>query len=250
MRKQFDGRGISCDVIRAKNETEHFHRNFELIFMIEGHITVVIEDTEYVLHPEEMLLINTNKNHHIYVDEDALLCRVNVSYDMLAELLNEKYVSFWCTALSSDAPSYREICDTFHQIILLRMDDNRKDAFRLMEYYGRLLNLLVRNYKISSTGEKKSSEIAESDRMQEILSYINNNYQEPISLVSLADSMYVSVSTLSRIFKKITGVKFPDYVNQVRKCSSHTGYLIFSRSLDYSGGDEEMDRIARDQTED
>ncbi len=41
----------------------------------------------------------------------------------------------------------------------------------------------------------------------------------------------------------------PDRFRPVDRMVGHTGYLIFSRSLNYSGGDEEADRIAKDQVE-
>ena len=231
MSKKFDSRGFAFNVYRAKNETEHFHRHFEMLFIIEGSLTVVVEDKEFLLHPEEMLLIGSNKMHYIYVSTDALACRVNISYDMLTELLEEEFIGFWCDMITLDAPGYRELCEIFHQIILLKMNDDRKDAFRFMELFGRLINCLIRNYKISSAEDSKGSVITDNERIQEILTYINNNYQEPVSLLSLADSMFVSVSTLSRIFKKITGVKFPDYVNQVRMQYAVNDLLSTNKSI-------------------
>ena len=41
----------------------------------------------------------------------------------------------------------------------------------------------------------------------------------------------------------------PDRFRPVDRMVGHTGFLIFSRSLNYSGGDVEADRIAKDQTE-
>ena len=42
----------------------------------------------------------------------------------------------------------------------------------------------------------------------------------------------------------------PDRFRPADRMVGHTGYLIFSRSLDYSGGDDELDKIAKDQIED
>ncbi len=42
----------------------------------------------------------------------------------------------------------------------------------------------------------------------------------------------------------------PDRFRPVDRMVGHTGFLIFSRSLNYMGGDEEVDRIAKDQVED
>ena len=53
-----------------------------------------------------------------------------------------------------------------------------------------------------------------------MMQYILSNLDRDINLNELADSMFVSASTLSRIFKKHTGVYFADYVMQLRVQSS------------------------------
>ena len=46
--------------------------------------------------------------------------------------------------------------------------------------------------------------------------YIHDNYNKDISLNDVSDYVFVSSAYLSRIFKRITGVKFIDYLTEVR----------------------------------
>ena len=57
---------------------------------------------------------------------------------------------------------------------------------------------------------------AADERMQRILDEIHKRFREQISLSALADEIYVSPSTLSRMFVKETGLHFADYVRKLR----------------------------------
>ncbi len=53
-------------------------------------------------------------------------------------------------------------------------------------------------------------------RMIDVFKYIEDNYQEEISVTEMAKKYYVSSSYFSRWFKKVTGKTFKQYVNSVR----------------------------------
>ena len=231
MATKYDIKGINCEIYRAKNEPEHFHPNVELDFVIEGHIKVFIEGNDYLLEPEQMLLINSNKLHYTYVDSEALICKLTFSYEMLEDMLGEEYIAFWCNSLTKKDIAYEEIRSTIREIILINLNGDKMDAANLMERYGRLLNYFIRNYKINTADKNSAVRVKEGDRIREILDYVNNHYKEPISLANLSDQMFVSVSTLSRLFKKTTGVKFPDYVNQIRMQNAVTDLLSTNKSI-------------------
>ena len=208
--------GISCDIFRAQNETEHFHKNIELLFIINGHIHVVIEDNEFLVGKEEFLLINSDKNHYIYVDQESLVCRFHIAYEMMKDIFDEEYIAFWCNLISPKEPGYEELRGITRELIMLQMQEQEKNGFRCMEKYGRMMDLLTRYYRIETQQREDLTDYNSDDHSQEILSYINNHYHEPINLTDLADMRYVSVSTMSRIIKKATGSKFPDYINKIR----------------------------------
>lgn len=52
--------------------------------------------------------------------------------------------------------------------------------------------------------------------IEEVFEYINNHYQEPITLQSLASKFFISDSYFSRIFKQHTGKNFIEYLTVYR----------------------------------
>ena len=79
----------------------------------------------------------------------------------------------------------------------------------------RLLDCLIENYQLGQ-GQIEADENDTDARMRQMMQYIINHIHDEISLSDLANEMFVSTSTLSRIFKKSTGMYFADYVMRLR----------------------------------
>lgn len=62
------------------------------------------------------------------------------------------------------------------------------------------------------------------DYFNEILSYIDKNYNQKITLRNLADEYGVNYTYLSQLFKKTVGVSFPEYMTNIRL--QHASHLI------------------------
>ncbi|KRF04148.1 hypothetical protein ASG89_22475 [Paenibacillus sp. Soil766] len=68
---------------------------------------------------------------------------------------------------------------------------------------------------MSDSGEGETAGI-DKQKLQLIDRYIMEHLSETISLVSIANHLYLNPSYFSRYFKKMTGVNFTDYVNQYK----------------------------------
>ena len=42
---------------------QHYHQNLDMLYVLSGSVDVVIDDKEYHLKEEDMILINSNKRH-------------------------------------------------------------------------------------------------------------------------------------------------------------------------------------------
>ena len=79
-----------------------------------------------------------------------------------------------------------------------------------------------RNYIIQSsvsvwiTAQGEVQTDSDEIRMNQIINYVNENYQNHMSLSELAEELFVATSTLSRLFQKQTGMKFAEFLNHVR----------------------------------
>lgn len=80
-------------------------------------------------------------------------------------------------------------------------------------YSKRLIGLLYRY--LGSTDEKEQAHAA-SDKVKEIVSYINVNYAEKLSLDEIAEKFYSSKYYLAHSFKKQLGISIGNYIKEVR----------------------------------
>ncbi|KPG70434.1 response regulator transcription factor [Enterococcus sp. RIT-PI-f] len=79
----------------------------------------------------------------------------------------------------------------------------------------------VRDYLLHFLGNIADSMAYEklyssSDLVVNVRDYIRNHFEEPLTLSFLADLFYVNSSYLSLVFKERTGMKYVDYLNQLR----------------------------------
>lgn len=109
----------------------------------------------------------------------------------------------------------RAVRALFRELMVQFIQPRRRTECLTASLLLRLLDLLIEQYRVEIRPEdrdKLSSEL----RLQQIIQFVNRNYQSNLSLSRLAEELAVSTSTLSRFFKKQTGFYFVDYVNQVR----------------------------------
>ncbi len=81
-----------------------------------------------------------------------------------------------------------------------------------------LLELLCLLYRAGDAASHYGDDTHSESRktVMDITAYITSHYAESLTLHALAEKHYISPYYLSRIFKKTTGVSFPEYVNSVR----------------------------------
>lgn len=58
----------------------HFHPELEFIFVIEGQIRLEMQGRNDLLKKHDVVLINPDTQHAIYVQEKAIVCVVNYSW--------------------------------------------------------------------------------------------------------------------------------------------------------------------------
>ncbi len=217
MKSQNTTRYFSSVVVSARNETQHLHKEIELIYVINGSVNVFVSDNKSHLKEGDIILINSNTVHFIQTMDKSMISNIYISYEMISKMMGEEGIVFWCNSVGSNETEYETLCDLIRQIILLELNKSSERIFELHARYFQLIDYLVQNFKISTSRWLENASITnERYKIREVLEYIDNNYQHDISLNMLADKLYLSASSVSRIFKRETGIKFPDYVNQIR----------------------------------
>lgn len=210
-----DINGMRFYVHKAAAVEENIQTELILIFVLEGEMTLTYQEESYRMKQEDVILINPGLSYEISNSQNALYAVTSFSMKLMADVLRTRDMIFYCNSVVDEGHSYQDIRDIFFQLTAEYTSKAHHTDCYLDSLMLKLLDCLVENYQLN----QKSMEAYETEndsRMREIMQYILANLDQEISLNELADQMFVSASTLSRIFKKNTGVYFADYVMQLR----------------------------------
>ncbi len=211
------GNDYAFAIEKMKGTRENLCMDPEVLFVLEGDLLVQMNDHSFTLHPEDVILLSQGSGYSFRADADVIICRAVFSGSFLYQRLAGEIPVFICNSALDRSRSYQELRDVFFELTENRMHDRRQSACMEESLLLKLLHYLLLNYQ--AEGKEKlqtKSDAEDSLRFQKIIQYIHANYQNDISLSDLAESMFVSTSTLSRLFKKYAGVYYADFLSRIR----------------------------------
>ncbi len=226
--------GMTFKVKKAVSTEENIQTELLIFFLLEGEMTVKYLGGKHKMQAEDIILINPGVSYEIENAHNAIYGIAAYSMNMISAATNSSNMIFHCNSMTDELHSYEDLRNILFAMTAEFTCESHKTRCYTDSLMLKLLDCLVENYQLN----RKNLEANENDndyRIREIMQYIMANLDKEISLNDLAASMFVSTSTLSRIFKKSTGVYFADYVMQLR-IKIAVGYLEYT--------DQNMTQIA------
>lgn len=209
--------------------TMHTHELFEIYYFLSGNMVFWAEGTPYQLQSGDIMLFNISEAHTIELKGDSPYERVaiNFSRDIFDRLDPERILQkpFTERALGKgnlirpkdfEGNFWRECIEK----IIAPTDDRRLQA---LTYLPALLGEI---YQASSRRHKRSVSEKNSTAAK-VISYINQNLAEPLSVDALSKRFYISKSRLHTVFKEATGSSVWEYITVKR--------LMLARGLLHMG---------------
>lgn len=209
------GTGITFHIIKDIESRRHFHPEAELVFLIEGNVRAKMKNTDVQMEKEDIFVINSGELHALYASADAVAVLVHFAGGSFGEEKGSESRQFFCDSANDKRRSYRDLRDILHELVYQYIYDTHKTECLKMSLLYKLADCLAENYTVQEEGKNPDTK-KQDIRLREIIQYVDENYRDSVSLSELAERLFVSASTLSRAFKKETGIYFADYVNQVR----------------------------------
>ena len=193
----------------------HFHRNFELIVVIEGSCTCSVNSDHYTLQKGNAAFICPWQVHEFEVGENSTVRRLTFHEHLIITIF--KYLE-WRVPRS---PVFA-LSDDILQMVALRFDEfygeDSGSISRIEPFHKRMAVkglLYVVGSEFLDTAElipkTKSDAIA-----MEITEYISKNFKNDISLHDIAREKGYNYQYLSRIFNNYTSMNFKKMLNQYR----------------------------------
>lgn len=207
----------------ARIVPNHWHKSAEILYCRQGSLNVWINNKNYLLREGDFLFINSNIVHSTQSPSknDILVLQLPLSFMHLAT--QQEYLSQYdilCNTLLPSTTVQREAISDIREIMenLLLCDLKKEDAFALKIYsmIFELLYLIIRNFKVKKISENGLKSQKYLDRLGDITTFVKENYDEKLTLESVALEFNYSVPYFSRFFKKYMGITFTEYVTSIR----------------------------------
>ena len=191
-------------IYSSLNYDLHFHKNYEIIYVIEGEVLCTVNNKTKILKDGEFAFCLSNEVHSIKSKDKVKVWIGVFSEDFIHEF--KKYqkgktgvdFSFRCeegiTKYLLDNLIKRELSDVF---------TIKSCLYAVCSEYLRQIPLL------ESNGKK-------AELMSQIVDYVEKNYKKNISLSELAEDLGYEYCYFSRTFNRLFSMTFNDYLNIYR----------------------------------
>lgn len=218
---------IHMQLVKNDFPTVHWHSNTELIFVLYGNISLVVDDNSYAMKEEDICIINPNSNHVIKGN----------NYEILSISLQLNQLKFNTTRdlyfdLNSSGNTFSSNYDSIRRLIaqLVKTSSSGENRYMTLSLLYSLVSYLIDNFQTSAP--LKLSISKENKRLEDILTYIDNHYKENLQLNDIAKRFSLTPSYLSSYFKKHTDMTFLDYYNELRLTAAVNEMLTTTQSLE------------------
>jgi len=203
------------------NSPHHWHREMEILYILNGHATVNMDGERHELNPLEAIVIDYSKIHEVlYALPQTMGICIHVSRNLLSRFLPEhELVSFHCSPKfleEEQVEVYKHVCAMLEKITVLYVNQQKTYRLRSHSVILEILAELIEHFSAPVLSDKGYARLSNIERLEQACDYVEHNYQNEITLQDAADELGLNREYFCRFFAQNMGISFVKYVNRVR----------------------------------
>ncbi len=221
---------IYCEKISGKISADiHLHEDIEIVYVVSGSITFYFSDSAVELTEGKILIINSSVPHYTKENRnnntveyllkfrpELVIGKSNTAYPYLSVLKGDGEQEYWLFDVAR-SENYREIAAA---IVSLNAEfKEHKTAYELnvVSYIYKIMTMLFRYNIINYEAVRGlSAENAVIKRFSSVFAFLEEHYNENITLDHVAKLTNYSKQHFCRLFRETTGKSFVEYLNSFR----------------------------------
>jgi len=185
------------------------------LLLLSGEVQVEVEEHVSYLNSNGILLVEPDTPFQITGHGSNLLMLIRMDYDFFAQGRVGQHGRLVCNSAEDPQRDYSLLRQMLSHLALNYYEQSDCRELRQLEQCYALLYYLNTTHYIPGD-PLLAGNLSQEKRGRQILSYLENNYMHEIHLEDLARTAYLSPSYLSRLFKKLTGMNFKAYLDELR----------------------------------
>ncbi|WP_409283540.1 helix-turn-helix domain-containing protein [Pseudomonas protegens] len=214
---EFDRQQINLFAAQVQRCEAHWHAAAELICVLKGRFLISVDPHSQHLGPGGMLYINPERSHELQaLEADSQLLTVQFSPHLFEPLQPGLHIDYQVPDASQYRPRDRQIKAALRQLVAHDLDGAEGDVLRRTA----LIYLLLSSLHQANAAPRQPAWLNLRSKDQQLIrhciDYINRHYQRELPLAEVAAQANLSYHHFSKLFKKVNGCNFKDYLAQVR----------------------------------
>ncbi|MBQ2662917.1 MAG: helix-turn-helix transcriptional regulator [Clostridia bacterium] len=229
-----DGYMYNFNTSGSYNFNSHLHSCYEFLHIIHGHLLYTVEGSEYILDDGDFIMTNPSELHSFSFPDEGDYQREFLhiypgfleKYPELLEALNSRKAGYFNRFPKSVVEKY-EIDKIFNGIEKWCAEPQEETDFMVLTYTLQLIAAIHRCMRIEAPERQK---IIVNKKNNAICDYIDHHYKENISIASIARSLFISPSYMSRMFSSEMGMTIKAYLS-MRRVRSAKNLIMQGQSI-------------------
>ena len=213
------------EIMTAVEEVPETSADIRLLFVVDGSFCIKKEESCYELVKSDLLLIGSEEPIEVRErrqgteesgspDLRFMLAVLSIDYFRLCSLQDTFVLRFHVNSQDDTGYKYTQLRVLMQNLLMAHVAQEEAGRYKETGYFYLVLNALLTQFTTEQSGSDSGQE--RSEQVMKILRFIHMNYAENLKLNEVAEHLYLSVSSVSRLFQKVTGEKFSVYVKNVR----------------------------------
>lgn len=181
----------------------HFHKNYELVYVVSGEVVLTLNGSQILLKENDFALVLPNEFHSYHTPKESCVWIGVFSADFVGEFAKSLDTKRTKTPVFACEPQIREFL--IHYLIR----EETPDIFILKAALYAVCREFLQKVSLYDAEKEKSF-------IYDIISYMEQNFQKEISLMTIAEAFGYEYHYLSRQFHSHFHMNFKQFLNIYR----------------------------------
>lgn len=197
----------------------HWHDSLEMVYVLEGSVTMIYENRKIVLNANEFNIINSQVIHSVVSGKNKALV-LQIPKEVLKKYVSDIEAYMFEVDLNPQNEVQQTKLDKMKKIFTdMYVVYNIQPEGYLLRFNSLLYELLfnlIHSFSIKLTRDKMDKNKRKLEKVDEIMVYVKKNYKEKVSIHDLASHFGYSDDYLSKFFKQEIGMTIIEYLYTIR----------------------------------
>lgn len=197
----------------------HWHESIEILLVANGEVDLLVDGKKYNLQEDDLIIINSKEIHSIKSEKNNIVIAIQIDLSSFNDLYEDiDKINFNCKSFeyTKDDKRFILIRKILSEITYNYLKQSNGYNIKINSLLNELVYILINRFKNSTKTKTENKNYKHIDRLNRVISHIQKNYKEDITLNSISRMEYLSPQYFSKFFEKHMGVNFLTYLNSIR----------------------------------